>query len=205
MSEEKLEYLEVIEFAIQNISRIQSVTEIKEHWPHKIADITESRHNLLRADPVAFISATHKFVGQENFFFAFREARFLIGEFSVDFLPVNSNEYLREQMRLMAKKQKAEASSKMRIVNWRVQLFAQRLFPSLLIGKKYFPTLSWLERKLGEPNSDELTAGWASVARSSNGQAINFWRYETPRQDYTATFYKLEGQPSISFSISEVM
>ena len=114
MSEAQLEYSEVIDFAIQNIPRIQSASEIKEHWGHKIIDITESRHDLIRDNPMTFISATHRFIGQENFFFSFHAGKRLVGEFSIDFLPVNANEYLREQMRSMAERSESQNFSNMR-------------------------------------------------------------------------------------------
>jgi len=205
MSELELEYSEVLDFAIQNIPIIQSIVEIKEHWGHKIIDITKSRHELLRNDPLVFMSTTNMIIGQENYFFKFQAGKRLLGEFSVDFLPVSGTEYLREQIYSMAEGNKKTTTSNMRLANWRIQLFAKSFFPSISIKREYSSTLSWLISKLGKPNSDELTVEWASTARVSSGQNVNFWCYHAPEWDYIVTFYKLKGQHSISFSISEGM
>src|SRR3989344_8928325 len=103
-SENYLEFLSLIQFAIENIYQIKNVNEISSNFQTAIANVTNERHDQFeQIAPLASTVFAHQFIGQEDYIFQFREDKNSFGEFSLDFLPADANEYVNNQFQSLAR------------------------------------------------------------------------------------------------------
>jgi len=185
-------FTEVIRFAIENIATIESVDQIRQAFRNRVTDITKKRHDILRENaPDVFIGTTRRFVGQENYWFGFKEPSDFHGEFSVDFLPRNSREVLRA------------SPSALRLVNWRVQAFAEGTFARREAYKRYLAVVRLLLPILGEPLTDEADIEWVNQLKQVDNE-IDCWEHSMLDTQYAVTARALLDSSSVSFSMSEL-
>lgn len=197
-----LVYLDLLKFGVWNIHRISSVDEITGEFGSRIEDITVARQAEM--DPL-IAQMSSMYMGQQHLVYSYRETARLHGEFSIDMLPCDGREYIRNEMHRLAGRQN-QAGGKpvaMRLANFRVQLFSRGLFARRRISRKYEESLSWLESTLG-PKDKDLARQFKLV----NGLDMDYWVKECEENRYIVTLYVLPRKPgvlpSVSFSISEV-
>lgn len=200
-----LSYLELIQLAIAKIGSIFSVDELKQHLEAKATDITDQR---LKTE--AFIwPASEKFLGQKTYYFVFTENRTFWGEFNVDFIPIDSTSFMRNAIQELVGTDSIKGRDRRELVNFRIQLFAEGIFPSSKINKKHNEIFKLLIDKYGSSNDSDLTKQWNFITKQETGENINFWNTQINNCDYSISFYKLKKKfgvrPSISFAISKIL
>src|SRR3989344_2480713 len=176
-----LDYLTIIKFAVENIYQIKSVDEITSKFRNTIKDITNDRDEIRMAELISM-----NIPGHEIYFYKFKENKNLFGEFSVDFIPTYPEEFVRNGIRDLGGLTAAPLFDQKLLANFRVQLFADGLFPY---------------RNLNAKNKEI-----SKLLRETYGKKIDCWHFQKEDRDYSITLYFFRGHNNIrsyvSFSIS---
>ena len=168
-----LPYTEIVQFAFERIASIKDADEIRRAWGNRITDITKDRHAVFRDNLLDVSIPIHAFIGQENYFFAFKESPNFHGEFSVDFMPKNPRAIFEQ------------SGVSLRLANWRVQGFAKSFFARRETRKKQIAVREWLFPTLGEPLSEGRETEWVNQLKKAD-RNIECWKHSIGDVQYGA-------------------
>jgi len=204
--EKYLDFLLLIQFAIENIYQIKNVNEITSNFHTAIENITKERHKQF--EQISGTILPHQFIGQENYTFQFQEDEKSSGEFSLDFLPTDANEYMKTQFQAMAEKKEILLENNKRLANFRIQLFIDGLFSRLKLKKKYKVVYNYIVKQHGLENLTQQAKDCAQLSRQKTGIPIDCWYFEKNGTSYVITLCFFGGKSGVksylSFSVSEV-
>ncbi|MDO8487557.1 MAG: hypothetical protein Q7S45_04635 [Candidatus Curtissbacteria bacterium] len=194
------DYLTIIKFAVENISKVKSVDGIISCFQNSIEDITD-RDELHMAQLISM-----NIPGHENYLFKFKENCSSFGEFSVDFIPTNPEEFTRNGIRALGGLTTEPLFDQKQLANFRVQLFADGLLSFTKLRCKVI--FDYIIKQFGEPNQSPIAKEHAKFLEETCGTEINCWHFQKEEKDYLITFYFFRDPNNIrsyaSFSISLV-
>jgi len=196
-----LDYLTIIKFAVENIYQIKSVDEITSKFRNTIKDITNDRDEIRMAELISM-----NIPGHEIYFYKFKENKNLFGEFSVDFIPTYPEEFVRNGIRDLGGLTAAPLFDQKLLANFRVQLFADGLFPYRNLNAKNKEITNYITTQFGKSNQSSITKETSKLLRETYGKKIDCWHFQKEDRDYSITLYFFRGHNNIrsyvSFSIS---
>lgn len=198
-SSTSLAFLDLVKFAMWNIHKSSSIDDILSTFGTRVQEITD-----VRMSDSSILMTSRMFMGQKKYFYSFRESDELHGEFNIDLLPSDANDYMRSAITSLAGHQSDAPTPSMRMANFRAQLFSSGFFGRGRITRKCDEITGWIENDCGPKNTNrELTEELSQMA----GCAVACWVKEWNETSYIVTVYVLPRRscdvPSLSFSISE--
>ncbi|MFA5858009.1 MAG: hypothetical protein WC955_02970 [Elusimicrobiota bacterium] len=214
-SSDYLDFSTLIEYAITNIYQINNIDELTSHFQTTIKDITEERNKTIKDQAgisshcFDLINPFLPFLGQDTYFFKFQEGQRSFGEFSLDLLPVDSKEFLNNQLRLLAKIPTTQNSYK-QVVNIRIQLFCDGILSNMWLKSKYKTVCSYITKKYGSPNQSPLANEPLNNTLQYYGSGnVNCWFFKKNDTNYLILLNYFKGKIGlrgyISFSVSELV
>jgi hypothetical protein len=209
MIENFLSFLAIVQFALENMHKIDSVDEISSHFQSAIEDITNEWHEQVeQISPWTHATTTNLSMGQEDFCFKFREGEKSFGNIMLDFLPDDPNKYLKGQLQAFAKKTETPPSYNKRLANFKIQIFFDGIFAKIQLKNKYNVIYSFITRQYGPPNKTPKAIEISNNLKETSGLRMDCWHFEKNNINYAITLYFFKGKnglrPYVSFSVAEV-
>ena len=196
-----LDHLSIIKFAVENIYKIKNIDEVISRFQNLIEDITD-RDELHMAELIAM-----NIPGHENYLFKFKENKSFFGEFSLDFIPLHPEEFVRNEIRKLGGSPTISSYSQKQLANFRVQLFSDDLLSFLKLRWKTKIVADYIIKKFGKANQSSISKESARLLKENYRTKIDCWHFQKEDRDYLITLYFFKGKgirSYVSFSISIV-
>ncbi|MFA6397239.1 MAG: hypothetical protein WDK96_00105 [Candidatus Paceibacterota bacterium] len=192
-NENNSKYFSLIKYGIENIGEIQGLEKITSNFKDSIENITEETRKQYAS--MSYAMGWDLYPGQKNFVFKFNENNIFFGELELDYLPVNIDNLLKNEL--------GEIKTSTWLANYRVQLFCNGLFPRIQLKRRFKEILGYIIKLYGLPNSSTESISQANILYQNFNIETNCWFLKEKDGRYAISLYfSKKPKPFISFSIS---